>query len=50
MEPQKKKCSLSRHSEVDAVSYCQDCKSYFYNKMSKSSFRDIRKTPNNQLE
>ena len=32
MEPQKKKCSLSRHSEVDAVSYCQDCNTYFCNK------------------
>ena len=32
MELQKKKCSLSKHSEVDAISYCQDCKTYFCNK------------------
>ena len=32
MELQKKRCSLSKHSEVDAISYCQDCKTYFCNK------------------
>ena len=32
MELQKKKCSLSKHSEIDAVSYCLDCKTYFCNK------------------
>ena len=32
MELQKKKCSLSKHSEVDAVSYCQEYKKYFFNK------------------
>ena len=32
MELQKKKCSLSKHSEVDAVYYCQECKKYFCNK------------------
>ena len=32
MELQKKKCSLTKHSEVDAVSYCQECKKYFCNK------------------
>ena len=32
MEYQKKKCSLSKHSGVDAVSYCQECKTYFCNK------------------
>ena len=32
MELQKRKCSLSKHSEVDAVSYCQECKKYFCNK------------------
>ena len=32
MELQKQKCSLSKHSEIDAISYCQDCKTYFCNK------------------
>ena len=32
MEVQKKKCSSNRHSEIDAISYCQDCKKYFCNK------------------
>ena len=32
MEVQKRKCSLRTHSEIDAVSYCQDCKKYFCNK------------------
>ena len=32
MELQKQKCSLSKHSEIDAVSYCQECKKYFCNK------------------
>ena len=32
MELQEKKCSLRTHSEIDAVSYCQDCKKYFCNK------------------
>ena len=32
MENQKKKCSLKKHSEVDAISFCQDCKTYFCNK------------------
>ena len=26
------KCSLKKHSEVDAISFCQDCKTYFCNK------------------
>jgi len=32
MEPQKRKWCLNKHSEIDAVSYCQDCKKYFCNK------------------
>ena len=32
MENQKMKCSLKKHSEVDAISFCQDCKTYFCNK------------------
>ena len=32
MEYQKKKCSLSKHSEVDAIIYCLKCKEYFCNK------------------
>ena len=38
MEPQKRKCSLSKHSEVDAVSYCHDCKTYFCNKCQNFHF------------
>ena len=32
MEVQKRKCSSSKHPEIDAISYCQDCKKYFCNK------------------
>ena len=32
MENQKKKCSFKKHSEIDAIIFCQDCKSYFCNK------------------
>jgi len=32
MENQKKKCSLNKHSEIDAIIYCQKCKEYFCNK------------------
>ena len=32
MELQKKKCSSNKHPEVDAISYCQECKKYFCNK------------------
>ena len=32
MELQKRKCSLSKHVELDAVSFCQECKKYFCNK------------------
>ena len=32
MENQKPKCSLKKHQEIDAISYCQKCKKYFCNK------------------
>ena len=32
MENQKKKCSLNKHSEIDAIIYYQKCKEYFCNK------------------
>ena len=32
MENIKKKCSLNKHSESDAISYCQQCKAYLCNK------------------
>ena len=32
MEIQNAKCSSSKHAEINAVSYCQDCKKYFCNK------------------
>ena len=32
MEIQNVKCSSSKHSEINAVSYCQECKKYFCNK------------------
>ena len=32
MELQKRKCSSSKHPEIDAISYCQYCKKYFCNK------------------
>jgi len=32
MEKQKKKCSLKKHSEIDAINYCQECRIYLCNK------------------
>ena len=32
MEIKKEKCSLKKHSEFEAVSYCQQCKIYLCNK------------------
>ena len=32
MENKKKKCSLIKHSESEAISYCQQCKIYLCNK------------------
>ena len=32
MEDKNKKCFKKSHSEIDAVSYCQECKLYFCNK------------------
>ena len=35
MEIQNEKCSSSKHAEVDAISFCTDCKKYFCNKCQK---------------
>ena len=32
MEGQKKKCSSKKHSEIDAVNYCQECQLYLCDK------------------
>jgi len=32
MENEKKKCSLKKHTEIDAIKYCQECKIYLCNK------------------
>ena len=32
MEDQNKKCSSSKHKDIDAVSYCQQCQKYFCKK------------------
>ena len=32
MENQKKKCSLKKHSNINAISFCQECKIYLCNK------------------
>ena len=32
MDNQKKKCSLKKHEEIDAIIYCQDCKKFLCNK------------------
>ena len=32
MEENHKKCSNKKHAEIDAISYCQECKKYFCNK------------------
>ena len=32
MEKEMKKCSLSKHKEIKAMSYCENCKAYMCNK------------------
>ena len=32
MEVQNKKCSSKKHEDIDAISYCQECKTNFCNK------------------
>ena len=32
MEEKHKKCSIKSHSEIDDVSYCQECNKYLCNK------------------
>ena len=32
MENKKKKCSLKKHSEIDAINYCLECRNYLCNK------------------
>ena len=32
METKKKKCSSKKHSEIDAINYCQECKFFLCNK------------------
>ena len=32
MEEKNKKCSSKKHTEIDAISYCQNCKKYMCNK------------------
>ena len=34
MEDKKKKCSNEEHKDIEAISYCQDCKIYICNKCS----------------
>ena len=34
MEDKKKKCSKIEHKDIDAISYCQECKIYICNKCS----------------
>ena len=40
MDNLKKKCSTKKHSEIDAVIFCNDCKKYFCNKC-KNQHLDI---------
>ena len=35
MENENKKCSLTEHKEIDAISYCQECKIFMCNKCEK---------------
>ena len=34
MEDKLKKCSFKEHKDIDAISYCQECKVYMCNKCS----------------
>jgi len=48
MENQKKKCSLKKHSENDAINYCQECRIYLCNKFKNhhSEIYEIHHLPN----
>ena len=35
MEIQNAKCSSIKHTDINAVSYCPECKKYLYNKCLK---------------
>ena len=41
MENQEKKCSRKKHSESNAISYCQDCKIYLCNKCLNDHSEDF---------
>ena len=38
MEVQNRKCSLKKHEDIDAISYCQDCRKYLCNKCQNNHF------------
>ena len=38
MENKKKKCSLKKHSDLDAINYCLECKIYLCNKCQNHHF------------
>ena len=48
MDNQKKKCSFKKHTDTDAIIYCNDCKKYFCNKCQNhhSEIFDDHKTIN----
>ena len=48
MEEKHKKCSIESHSEIDAVSYCQECNKYLCNKCQNNhaDFHEERKLIN----
>ena len=48
MDNKKQKCSLKKHSEIDAIIFCKECKSYFCNKCQNhhSEIFDGHKTIN----
>ena len=49
MENQKQKCSSKKHAEIDAISYCQECKKYFCNKCHVEILEDHKIINLNQV-
>ena len=49
MNDQRQKCSLSKHSNVEAISYCQECKTFMCNECQNHHFELFDKHSINTL-
>ena len=49
MSEQRQKCSLSKHSNIEAISYCQECKTFMCNECQNHHFELFDKHSINTL-